>query len=138
MPLVIVESPSVTLGQTLDAIYADGNRRWPVQIRKISERTLLVEPADARDIVSTVVENATTSSGICPPNRQTIGDPVKFARVAKATELLRQLATTLSLLKADGNEPEELVTESVGTLFDYLAAQRDRARLLPRSKKDAA
>ena len=88
MPMVIVESGNVTTDQSFAATFCDGNRRFPVQVKRINERTLLLEPGDARDIVSTVVEDGTTSL-VVGPGRKTLIASVRRARLAKANELSR-------------------------------------------------
>jgi hypothetical protein len=86
--MVIVESGNVATGQSFNATICDGNRRWPVQAKRLNAQTLLIEPNDPRDIVSTVVEDGTTSL-VVGPGRKTLIASVRRARLAKANELSR-------------------------------------------------
>jgi hypothetical protein len=132
--MVIAESGNVTVGRTLEATYCDGNRRWPVRVKRINAQTLVIEAADLRDIVSVVSEDATTSFGV-GPGRKMIGDSVRHARLAKASDFLRKLAAALTPLTTESEAPG-LASEGLGLLFNFLAQERERAS--SRSSKSAA
>jgi hypothetical protein len=87
MPIVIVKG-NVATGQVFDATLADGDRRLPVRVRRLNERTLLLVPDDPSDIVSTVVQDNVTTFGIGPGRRNTIVDSVRHARLAKASQCI--------------------------------------------------
>jgi hypothetical protein len=78
----------------------------PVEVTVLREnRTLKIEPgADIRDIVSTVGSNGVTTFAASPGRRAT-PERLRRARLAQVSALLRQLASCLGPLVAEGEEP---------------------------------
>ena len=77
MPFVIVNRPRDT-SKTVQAIMCEANllgqpdrrSRVPVLIRQISERTLLVDPDDAPEIVSLVMRDGVTTYAVGPGRKR--------------------------------------------------------------------
>ena len=125
------------IGETVEATLCDPgvagfpDRRTdvPVRVRRTSEQTLCVD-GEPRRIIWGEGGNGTATFLV---NGSTRGLRNRERRVAlaRASELLKQLTSSLMALTAESEEPE-LVAESLQLLFDWIARERARATT-PRS-----
>ena len=126
MPYVIVPSGiGETAGGTPD--------RWrdvPVRVRFVSERVLCVD--DERRAIIWSVGGSGTTTFLVDGSTRGLRNRERRAALARASELLRQLTSTLMPLAAESEEPE-LVAENLQLLFDWLARERERATAAPHS-----
>jgi hypothetical protein len=125
MPFVITET-TVVSGRAVDATLCDTpDRRGAVQVKVklISERALLIEPDDIRDVMSSTFENGRTEFAVSPS--------IRHARLAKASELLLQLTACLRPIAAESEDPE--LAELLQHVYDWVAREREREKGPPRS-----
>jgi hypothetical protein len=128
---VIVRSPR-RIGEPFEATlcepgplgFPDRKTALPVQVRVVSEQMLCVDGENCR-IISCVGQNGTTTYLVAGTG-QAVRNRERRAALAKASELLKQLTTTLLPLAAGGAEPG-LVAESLQMLSNWIAAERERA-----------
>ena len=137
MPAYVITPSLGRIGEAIDATLCDPgvlgfpDRRTdvPVQVRRTSERMLSID-GEPRRIISSEGRNGTTTFLV--DGGKSIRNRVRRAALARASELLRQLTSSLMPLTAESAEPE-LVAESVQLLFDWIATERERATAAPGS-----
>ena len=138
MPSYVIAQSLARIGETIEATLCDPNsvagfpdRRTdvPVQVRLVSEQTLCVD-GESRRIIWSEGGNGTTTFLV--DGSKSIRNRVRRAALARASELLRQLTSSLMPLTAESAEPE-LVAESLQLLFDWIATERERATSAPQS-----
>ena len=137
MPSYIIVKSSGRIGETIDATlcdpgvlgFPDRKTDVPVRVRRTSEQTLCID-GEPRPIISSIGENGVTTF---PVNGSTRGvrNRERRAGLARASELLKQLTTSLMALRAESEEPE-LVAENLQILSDWLTRERERATTAPK------
>jgi hypothetical protein len=135
MPSYVIVQSAGRIGETVEAILCDlgvggspdRGTDVPVRVRRTSEKTLCVDD-EARRIIWSVGENGVVTflvdGGKAVRNRE------RRAALARGSELLRQLTSTLMPLAGESAEPE-LVAETLQQLFDWIAGERERATAPP-------
>jgi hypothetical protein len=128
MPFVIVNGPT-SADKSVEATLCEANllgqpdrrSRVPVLVRQISERVLLIEPDDPREIVSSVHQNGTTTFALGPSrNRRALAEGVRRARLMKLSELLDQAGRILTAMESD-----KPVLDHHAALSDWVRSERD-------------
>jgi hypothetical protein len=138
MPSYVIMQSLGRIGETIEARLCDPSvagfpdRRTdvPVRVRRTSEHTLCVD-GENRRIISCVGKNGTTTYLVNGSSKAVRGRE-RRAALAQASELLRQLTSTLMPLTAESEEPQ-VVAENLQLLFDWIASERERATTAPRS-----
>jgi hypothetical protein len=120
------------INETVEAILCDLNAAGfpdrqtdvPVRVRLVSEQVLSVDD-EPRGIIWGEGGNGTATFLV---NGSTRGLRNRERRVAlaRASELLKQLTSSLMPLAAESAEPK-LVAETLQQLFDWIASERERA-----------
>jgi hypothetical protein len=138
MPSYVIVQSSKRIGETTEAILCDPgvlgfpDRRTdvPVQARLVSERMLSID-GESRPIIWSMGRNGTTTY-LLEGSSKAVRNRERRVALAHASELLRQLTSTLMPLATESEEPEA-VAENLQLLFDWIASERERATTAPRS-----
>jgi hypothetical protein len=138
MPSYVIQSGFHRIGETTDAILSDPgvagfpDRRTnvPVRIKLVSEHILCVD-GEPRRVVWSMGGNGTTTY-LLEGSSKAVRNRDRRVALAHASELLRQLTSTLMPLATESEEPEA-VAENLQLLFDWIASERERATTAPRS-----
>jgi len=137
MPAYVITPSLGRIDETIDATlcdpgvsgYPDRRTDVPVRVRLVSEQVLSVDD-DLRAIIWSVGENGAVTflvdGGKAVRNRE------RRVALARASELLRQLTSSLMPLAAESAEPG-FVAENLQLLFDWIAEERERATAAPGS-----
>ncbi|HMF28089.1 MAG TPA: hypothetical protein VKE42_04915 [Candidatus Cybelea sp.] len=134
MPSYVIMRSAGRIGETIDATLCDLNaagfpdRRTdvPVRVRLVSERVLAVDD-DPRGIIWSEGGSGTTTFLVDGSTRG-LRNRERRAALARASELLRQLTSTLMPLAVESEEPG-FVAENLQLLFDWIARERERATI---------
>jgi len=131
MPSYVIVQSLGRIGEVVDATLCDldaagsPNRETdvPVRVRRMSEKMLCVDD-EPRRVIWGIAENGTATflvdGGKAVRNRE------RRVALARASELLRQLTSTLMPLAGESAEPDP-VAETLQRLFDWIATERERA-----------
>src|SRR5215831_14734448 len=138
MPAFVIVQRLGKLGDAVDAVlcapgalgFPDRKTSVPVRVRLASEQVLCVDD-EPRRIVSSVGQNGTTTY-LVEGSSKAVRNRERRAALARASELLKQLTSSLMPLAAESEE-RELVAETLQLLFDWIARERERATTALRS-----
>ena len=133
MPSYVIMQSAARIGDTVEAILCDlgvagspdRGTDVPVRVRRISEKTLCVDD-EPRRIIWGVGENGAITflvdGGKGVRNRE------RRVALARASELLKQLTSSLMALRTESAEPE-VVAETLQLLFDWMQRECERAMI---------
>jgi hypothetical protein len=137
MPAYVIMQSLGRIGETIEveailcepgvAGFPDRRTDVPVRVRRTSEQALCVD-GEPRRIIWGEGGNGTATFLVNGSTRG-VHNLERRVALARATELLKQLAATRAPLTTGG---EEGVAEPLQTLFDWLREQRECAMTAPR------
>jgi hypothetical protein len=138
MPAYVIVQRLGKRGDAVDAVlcapgvlgFPDRKTAVSVRIRRVSEQVLAVD-GEPRGIISSMGENGVTTFLVDGSTRG-LRNRERRAALARASELLRQLRSTLMPLTAESEEPG-FVAENLQLLFDWITEERERATTAPHS-----
>jgi len=140
MPSYVIMQSLGRIGETVDveailcdpgvASFPDRRTNVPIRIKLVSERMLCVD-GEPRRIIWGEGGNGTTTY-LVEGSSKAVRNRERRAALARASELLRQLTSSLMPLAAESEE-RELVAETLQLLFDWIARERERATTALRS-----
>jgi hypothetical protein len=143
MPSYVIVQRLGRIGETVEATlcapgvlgFPDRRTDVPVRVRLVSEQVLSVDD-EPRGIIWGEGGNGTATFLV---NGSTKGLRNRERRVAlaRASELLKQLTSSLMPLAAESAEPE-LVAETLRRLSDWIARERERATVAEGARHDHA
>jgi hypothetical protein len=134
MPSFLIMTPGRT-GEATDAVLCDPNtvtvypdRASAVPVKAtISEKAIRIDDEPRpRAIISAVGKNG-ISTILISGTTGALQNRERRAALARASSLLQQLASCVTPLKSDSDEPGLLV-EALGLLFDWIRDERERAK----------
>jgi hypothetical protein len=132
MPSYVIVHSSRRIGEPFEATlcqpgplgFPDRKTAVPVQVRLVSEQVLAID-GENRWIISCVGESGVTTFLVNGTGRA-VRNRERRAALARASELLKQLTSSLMPLAPESAEPE-LVAENLQILSDWLTTERERA-----------
>jgi hypothetical protein len=114
---------SATLSDPGPSGYPDSRSAVSVKVKLINERTLSVDGVN-RAIISCEILNGVTRY-LVDGSTQALRNCERRVALARALAHLRQLGDIIMPLKPESERPE-LITESLGMLFDWFAVEDER------------
>ncbi len=126
MPSYVIVQSGFEIGETIAAtLCAPGVAGLPVRVCLVSEQVLFVDDV-LRGIIWSEGGSGTTTF-LVDGGTKSIRNRERRAALARASELLKQLTSSLMPLAAESAEPR------LQLLFDWIARERERAITAPRS-----
>jgi hypothetical protein len=137
MPAFVIVQRLGKLGDAVDAVlcapgalgFPDRKTSVPVRVQRLSEQLLSID-GENRRIISCVGQNGTTTY-LVEGSSKAVRNRERRVGLARASELLKQLTSTLMPLTAESADPER-VAENLQRLFDWITRERERATTAPK------